>query len=486
MNKSLLITVCCFSIIAFSCSKRENKITPVEPPGIDTSIAAVTVDCGKTEGGVMNIAAYNNMSGTSKLPGDATKAWLQSQHIKTLRVWIALNDVYHNGNTNYNPEYGVSYLHLQDALDFYSQCADSLLVVFNGFNSTAHPLPTGDSLDMFLTHAIMYYKQKYPKIRYIEADNEPDHAGLSMDDYYAEYQHYYTAVYNANDSLHLQNDPLLISNGPFGNPPGMLDYADQFFTHYQADTNPKKAINFFSFHSYGQSNRPVQVEPFKQEIDSMFKSRNLPMLPVFITEYGAIGGSHIPSALGLSGTITMQPAEQLTKAFYFYEGGIDRVFNWCIHHGSIEYKSEVSDIDKGILSPYGNALQFCREISDRGTRINAVSKDIDSVGMGVHVLASMGNGKGIAVMVWNYNWDFDVPGKDINVLIKNIPSSIFNGGKIHTQLYMIDAEHNNYPFDHSQNTLTASEQGILDFKSTVSLPLSLEKNSVALILLTPN
>jgi len=197
-----------------------------------------------------------------------------------------------------------------------------------------------------------------------------------------------------------------------------------------------------------------------------------------------VGGSDLPADMTLEETVLMQAPGQLTKAFYLYESGIDKVFNWNIHHGSIDFKSQVKDIQNAYAYPYGNALLLCREVSDRKTRIAANSTKINSLGLGTHVLASMGNNKGIAVLVWNFNWRETTFNQDFNVEIKNIPKSLFPG-KITRKIYLIDSKNNNYFNNKSQTSLKVSRENSMDYSSTLKVPLQLEKSSVALILLTP-
>jgi hypothetical protein len=282
------------------------------------------------------------------------------------RVWIQLVFVYNNGSINYNYKYSGSNVPVEDALTFYSTTSDSLLIVLSGHrNSGSFIMPTGDAYKNFVRETILYYKRKFPKIKYIQCSNEPDFGGETMTTYYPVFQNYYKGLNEANEILRLENQALglpygriLLSNGGFtSNVPGMLNYAKTFFTSYAADTDPNKKLDFFAFHSYGESNRPIELLTARSRIDSAMRSHSLPVIPVFLSEYGMVGGSSLPSGLTLEQTVTMQPAGQLTKAFYLYEGGIDRVMNWLIHHESIEYKSELLDVQNGYASLMG--MHYC-------------------------------------------------------------------------------------------------------------------------------
>lgn len=459
---------------------------PVTPTPVADTTADIVVDNAVKQGEVMRIEQDNDISTTSDLPGLKAQNLLKSYNHKLIRVWIQLLYVYNKGNINYNYKYS-SNVPVEDALTYYSACSDSLLVVLSGYNSTStYPLPQGTAFKDFLRDMLVYYKQKFSKIKYVTVGNEPDHAGETMATYYPIYQNYYKAVNEANQLLNLKSDKILMSNAAFtGNVASMLSYANGFLSAYAADKNPDKKLNFFSFNSYGESDRPLELLDAKKKIDAAMKAKGLPTIPIAVTEYGMVGGTSLPSGLNLSQTIALQPAGQLTKAFYFYEGGINHVFNWCIHHGSIDYKSEIADIDNAYAYPYGHALTFCKEVSDRKTRLKAESDLIDSKGLGVHVLASGSTDKGIAVLVWNYNWSKSVADKNIKIRIKNLTKDIFKSGKIHKKIFVVDAKHNNYDYDKSQNKLIASVEENVDFSSSLILPLTLDRSAVALILLTP-
>jgi hypothetical protein len=491
VNKNLTI-ILLLMLISISCS-REDDLTDPLPPA-NKPEAAVTVDLNEPLGEIMEIEKYNGSSTTSPLPGDASQKWLQDLNTKLTRVWIQLVFVYNNGNIDYNYRYSGSGVPVEDALAFYSTTSDSLLIVLSGHkDSGSFQMPEGEEYKDLVRETILHYKRKFPKIKYIQVSNEPDHGGETMATYYPVYKNYYRGLNEANNILKLENqklghsyDPVLLSNGAFtSNIPNMLKYAHSFFTAYTADTDPNKKLDFFTFNSYGESNRPLELLTARHRIDSTMQAHGLPPIPIFVTEYGLIGGSSLPSGLTLEEAVTMQPAGQLTKAFYFYEGGIDRVLNWSIHHSRLKHKSELLDLQNAYASPYGNALLLSKMLSERQTRVKAESKLIDNQGLGVHVLAAKGNNKGVAVLVWNFNWWRSNAGsQELNVEIKNIPQSEF-GEKLNTQVYIIDSKNNNYYTNRNQTTLNTSLNFSYDYASSITVPLTLEKYAVALILITP-
>ncbi len=465
-----------------------------QPLQVDETSSEIVVDCAEQQGKMMEIEKYNGSSTTSPLPGEASRVWLQGLRSRTTRAWVQLVFVYNNGNINYNYKYSGSNVAVEDALAFYSTTSDSLLIALSGHrNSGSFLMPTGEAYKNFVRETILHYKRKFPKIKYIQVSNEPDATPETMATYYPVYQNYYRGLNEANEILKQENllvglsyDPVLISNGAFtSNVPNMLNYAKTFFTAFAADTDPSKKLDFFSFHSYGESNRPLELLTARHRIDSAMQSHGLPIIPVFLSEYGMVGGSSLPTGLTLAQTVTMQPAGQLTKAFYLYDGGIDRILNWTIHHSSIQYKSELLDIQNAYASPYGNALLLCKELSERKKRVSATSKGIDNAGLGIHALAAEGNNKGVAVLVWNYNWRTAVADKNIEVLIKNIPEQHFGKRKMHSTMYVIDSKNNNYFINPSQNRLAITAEQTYNYQPFLKIPVKLERSSVVLILLTP-
>ncbi len=497
MTRNLLVAMALCLLSIFACKKKTDTpgagggvITYPQPTAAEEAASMVVVDCDIQQGKSINIAQANGMSTTSPLPGEPSRQWLQQLKNKVTRVWIQLVFVYNNGNIDYNYQYS-SNVGVEDALTFYSTTTDSLLICLSGHkNSGTFLMPTGVAYQNFVRQTILYYKRKYPKIKYIQVSNEPDFSNETMATYYPVYQHYYRGLNEANAILTAEigqsYSPILLSNGAFtSNVPGMLAYAHNFFISYKTDPDPNKKLDFFSFHSYGESNRPLELLTARSRIDSAMLSHQLPKIPVFLSEYGMVGGSSLPSGLNLAQTVTMQPAGQITKAFYLYEGGCDNVLNWLIHHATIEYKSELLDIQNGYASPYGNGLLLCRKLSDFETRIKAESKGIDNVGLGTHAMATKGNNKGIALLVWNYNWTRVTPDVDVQLLIKNIPKQYFPAGKINSTMYVIDSKNNNYYLNPAQKTLTVTTQQSYDYQSFLKIPVKLERSSVVLIMLTP-
>lgn len=465
---------------------------PELPPVIVPSL--ITVDCGQPQGPVMEMHRYNGSSTTAAMPGDAAKNWLQQLNTKLVRVWVQLVYVYNNGNINYNYTYSSNTMTVEDALSFYSSASDSLLLSMSGHRATgSFRMPTGDAYKNLVRETLLYYKRKYPKIKYIHVGNEVDHSGETMATYYPVYQNYYRGLNEANAILKTEYeaqgrsyDPILIGNSTItGNIASMLTYAETFVKAYAADANPEKKLDFFTFNSYGEANRPFELQSARSKINNMMNANGFPSVPVIISEFGIQGGFSLPSGVTLDQMVLMQPAGQLAKTFYLNEGGIKMACNWLVNHGTLIYKSQLLDVANAYASPYGNMLMLSKMMADRKTRVKVESKGLDNVGLGINALAAADPASGIAVLAWNYNWTRSVATKDILVGINNIPAAYFPGKKIRCDVYTIDSKNNNYYANPAQNTLSVTKQIDIDYAANVQVPVTMEGTSVSLIVLTP-
>lgn len=493
MNRTALLTwpALLFGAVA-GCADRSPDLPTAAPSDLqhfsissDESASRVVVDAGVTQGPVIRFERASTHSTSSPLPGEETRAYLQGLEQDIVRTWIQTRYVYNKGDIDYNYAYAGSGVGAEDALRFYASTGKSILVALSAYNPTSiWPMPEGEALVDFLRETLIYYKQKYPNVRYIQVGNEPDHGDETMDHYYPIYRAYYRAVNGANAALGLKGDDrILLSNGPFtSNVPNMLEYADGFFAAFAADPDTSKRLDFFSFHSYGETNRPAQLRTARERIHAAMAAHGIAPVPVFVTEYGLFGGSSLPVRMTLDSLMTMQPAGQLTKAFYLYEGGVDAVFNWAIHHRTLPSKSQVADVSTGTLYPYGNALKLAHMLSERGTRIAATSNDIDREGLGTHAVASMAPGKGIAILVWNYHWRTPASPADFTVHVKNVPHAAVGGQRVKRTIYIVDRDHNNFWMHPEQRSLEPTHVDEVRYDEAMTIPLSMQ-SGVALILL---
>jgi hypothetical protein len=476
--------------LTLGCVKNSPQPTIPEMPELPpvTGGSMITVDCAVPQGNVMRFEQSNVHSTTSNLPGENARGWLQALNHKTIRTWLALRTIYKDGN-NYKYSSGVP---AETSLAYYSTCADSLLIALTAYTpDVGLPLPgngKGVLFQNFIKQTVVYYKTKFPKIKYIQAGNEPDYNKETAADYYEVYKDYYKAINAANAELGLAgNNRLMLSNGAFTsttNFSALVDYTNQFLALYAADTDPGRRLDFFSMNCYTEQANPKLFETAKPQITAALAAKGVTSRPVFVTEYGLSGGDFLPAAWKREQLMTAWAPAQLAKAFYLYEGGVDRVFNWAISHGEILHKSELADLNNAYPNPYGYAMMLGKQVSDRGTRIKATSAKLSAQGLGINALAAMGNNKGIAVLVWNFNYTNFTPDQEISVKINNIPQAAFTG-KINATVYMIDSKTNNIYVNPNDKALKSISEQAYDYASSLSVPLKLEGNAVALIVLNP-
>ncbi|WP_185993238.1 glycosyl hydrolase [Rhodococcus sp. KBS0724] len=141
--------------------------------------------------------------------------------------------------------------------------------------------------------------QDVPKVQYIEAWNEPDAPGSTIQpaQVYQSYIPLYQAVNSINHSLSTDRGytPLEVG-GPalyYFNTPLLTTFLDA----YVADSDPDKRLDFVSYHAYVNvlpdgsrqfyKSDPSLVKGYRDQLDSVLAERGLPEnLPVYITETG--------------------------------------------------------------------------------------------------------------------------------------------------------------------------------------------------------
>lgn len=487
-RRTATLLAAALTTVAACADAPSRAVAPTRAPADAAPVAAdsarIVVDAGQTLGPVIRFEQASTASTSSPLPGEATADYLRGLGTSVVRTWIQVRYVYNKGDIDYDYRFAGSDVGAEDALRFYAGSSKQILIALSAYEATSTwTLPQGQAFVDFLTETLVHYKSRYPNIRYIQVGNEPDADDETMATYYPVYRSYYRAVNAANAQLGLTGDDrILIGNGPFtSNLKNMLAYADGFVSAYAADPDTAKKLDFFCFHSYGDIAQPAVLATARPSIDAMMQAHGLPSVPVLVDEYGVFGGSSLPVRFTKADLVTLQPAGQLTKAFYLYEGGVDQVFNWAIYHNTLPMKSQLADVASATPYPYGNAMLLARKLSDRETRIAATSDAINSVGLGTHVVAAEKPGRGIAILLWNFNWRDSVQTPTFDVLVKNVPHAVVGGGKIRETVWMIDSKNNNVYTNPSQTTLVPLSTTILDYDSTLRLPIRLERAAVALI-----
>ena len=398
--------------------------------------ATVTVDLAKSRGAFpFTPGGQVGATPQSWRYGASTLASLQALRPQHTRVWLKFSQAVDVKTrvTDYPRWY--------DYLDTYHSRSQRLLV---NWQSNYDPLVTGgtwSAADLLAAERDMlaHYKQRFPKIEYIEVENEDlvDKAGLPA--YYAKYRFMYQVV-NAVNALRL-GGPALKVGGP------TLDIYSElrlglFLDAYKADPSPAKRLDFVSYHQYlintapGQDwtatkDNPAVVATERARVDAMLRARVLPVVPVMVTEIGIFPRDR-ESALGFDPDLHIQAAAA-ASLHYHYAGQNGIVpFDWTIDHPENDRKDFFVSTDTGEARPYYNVLRM--ESLLPATRYQANSDALTARGTGVYGVAAA-DARTVAAMTWNYQWTAPTS-FDARVVFTNLPAA-FRTSNVRVTRYRI-------------------------------------------------
>ncbi len=252
--------------------------------------------------------------------------------------------------------------------------------------------------------ALAHLKKRYPKIEYIEVENEP--ADIAA--YYPKYRMMYQVV-NAVSDLKLPGAKLKVGG------PTLDTFSDrrlgQFFDLYKADADHGKRLDFVSYHQYlitteghwhEDKDNPAIVATERARVDRMLAARGLVSRPVLITESGMFPAMRGSSPdLGMDADLHIQAAGMASMHyFYLNQRGITPL-HWTVDHPENDRKDLFFDTASGLPRPYYNAIRMQSMLPQ--TRYEASSDRLSKEGIGVYALAAATDKK-VAVMSWNYQW----------------------------------------------------------------------------------
>lgn len=361
----------------------------------------ISVDLGRNLG-AFPFRPGGQLSATPKSwrYGPSTMASLARLKLTHVRVWLTFEDAYDTATRT--PKYSRWY----DYLDTYHELSDVLIVVWQ---SNYDPLVTKGSFsadDMLAAQRDMlaHYKQRYPKIQYVEAENEP----ADIEAYYPKYRMMYRVV-NAVSAMKLPGPELKIGG------PTLDTFSErrigQFLDRYKADSDPGKRLDFVSYHQYlistdgewhDDKDNPAIVATERRRLDQMLTRRGLVSRPVLVTESGTFPALRESSpALGLDADLHIQAAGMAAMHYYYLNQRDVIPLHWTIDHPENDRKDMFLDTDSGEPRPYYNAMRMQSMLPE--TRYAATSDRLDRHGIGVYALAAA-NPQKIAVMTWNYQW----------------------------------------------------------------------------------
>ncbi|MFI0351980.1 hypothetical protein [Actinomadura sp. 9N407] len=485
------------------------------PPATSaTSPARVTVDFGAEQGRLPRPERHNNFGNITAWPGQRAQdaAFLNEQglHGDIYRVWLSSpnapdeDDIFNQCDLVTRK---CDFSRLDAYLTEAGTVSDSVLVNLNpmDFIEGKRPIKDLKPLVELILHRL---KEQYPQVDYVEVFNESDwnyhgvqrrqgrpadQTTLRPDGLYRFYAPFYEAVNEVNK--HVRRADRIRVGGP------ALMYMDPkwlkpFLDGYAADRNPRKRLDFLSYHAYlkwdddyqkptlyNQDLRVVASE--RATIRSWLKERRIRTgTPAFITETGIYPGPAFDDPDPKNDYI--RQAAGLATYSYLYANQPDTyMFNWCIRHRVEERKDQlVTRTPNGpltdTLSPYGNMLLMQSKMKD--TRVSAIAHGHRQDDNGVYAIASKDR-TGASLMVWNWQHT-NATGHRAGIDMSRLPANL-KRGPVRQRTFRIDQTTSNYFADPATADLQQVDQKIIYPGKTHTHRIDLSPNAIYLITLEP-
>jgi len=334
-----------------------------------------------------------------------------------------------------------------------------------------------DTWEKVFEKSLRHYKQRCPNLRYVEALNEPEaFAGASCEQYYPFYQAAYRAVGKLNGELK-PAIPLLVG-GPCTCSINKK-YIDQFLDFYAKDTDPRKRLDFLSFHDYSSIRTPSVYSTLEDYFRERFLKIGLPgNLPIFMTEVGVGGGLPTPDPE----RNRMQAAAQTTYVYHARHSANLHVFPWVLFHNRNQlcFAQFTQDLT---MTPFGAAVKAWSLHKDK--EIGAAATPA-ATNLGVYTMASLDD-TGAAIQVWNYQAMPDKkhpepgPSAVARVAVRNLPAK-WAQAKLRVRQYLIDSAHSNCFAEDKEGGGQLQQVGSVkvEAKDLEKLTVNLEPNAICL------
>lgn len=483
-----------------------------DPPAAPSS-AKVAVDFGSSEGRLPHPERLNNFGNVTAWPDQRTAdvKFLneQSLHGDIYRIWLSSP----NADDSLDV-FNMCHLNTRrcdlSTLDAYltqaSTVSDSVLINVNPTDFVEGRRPMKD-LEPMLELIVRSVKAKYPRVKYVEAFNEPDwqfygdqrRQGIPPDrttlqpgDLYRFYAPYYEAINKVNKGLRRADRIQL--GGPalsWLDPKWMKPFLDDF----AADSNPHKRLDFIAYHAYlawgdDTYQHPTMykgdlrvVAPQRQNLLGWLKERRLDQrIPSYITETGIYPGPAYDDTDPKEDYVR-QAAGMATYAYYFANQPDTYMFNWCVRHRVEERKDQlVTRTPNGPIAdtftPYGNTMLMQSRMKD--TRVSAAVSGALEGDNGVYALASKDR-TGASVMVWNWQHVGDRSYR-ATIDMSRLPPEL-RKHPVRRLMYRIDQNTSNYFSDPAKAGLQLVDTKIVRPGSTQTAAVDLAPNAIYLILL---
>jgi len=452
---------------------------------VPTQIPQLTVEASKTIGPLRNFALDTNTSIRFVPPSElAGRVEAEYGRPTITRVWLPLDDMwdYRDNSYHFNFEIGqdryaddkVKYKYdrgvvlssnvpYYDYLDSFSAHSDYLLLNVRRYEVEVVKgvIPISKWKEVLKT-GLLHYKRRYKNLRYIEALNEwhvSVFGGIADKDYYQFYKTCYEVVNEINEELKPEI-PLEVGGPNVVGMPLKLEDATgapqsgnktlrlyHFFQQYAADPDPKKRLDFISFHDYALGKDFSAIRDYESIVRKFLRDFKLKEdTPIYITEIGYALES--PKS-----ELNQRQATGISELFYYARATSQvHLFPWVLYHEPARQLSLTAFVSGKSLSmtPFGDALKMWSmqkknelqvkwSLPERG--LNAVASKDDET---------------LVLQIWN-----DSPKTvSLNVNIASLKS--FLGKKMRIQEYRIDSHHNNVLLnpDHSGPSLTPDGDSI--------------------------
>ncbi|MEI7424035.1 MAG: hypothetical protein WCK18_18170, partial [Prolixibacteraceae bacterium] len=456
------------------------------------------VDCKEEIGILRRSELYNNTS-LLRTPSNKIAAMYKKEIgiTKIMRCWLTIDD-YWNISTNkynYNFKCGWDLNQWDNFYDYMERCSaicDEILLNVRGFHrEVVEGKITMKQWRLACKNGIKNYKQRFPKIKYIEALNEYEQesfGGLNNDEYYKFYKEFYKIINEINAELK-PNIPLLIG-GPCIVGGSLIDGKKKenmrdFFNNYAKDSDPFKKLSFISYHEYHSVENPSILGIHESLIDQWAKEYGIPTnLPIYITEAGDNSQSRWKTLIEDN---QLLQATCMASQFYFYNLQPDiQAFQWVIQHKNQDRKNQIYDNLR--WSPYGISLKMQARLAKR--QIRTETPDLVK-GKGIYCLAAKDSTK-ITLLIWNYQWEDGNKSFVIKLDLKDLPLSV-QDGKHQIKEYLLDLKHNNIHTDYpllsksepNIDQLTITRESKIPKNKEISYTISLERNAMCLLEIVP-
>jgi hypothetical protein len=382
---------------------------------------------------------------------------------RIVRCWLPLDDMwdYRDGSYHFNFQLGYDRykddhvkhkydrelitpfdLYYYDHLAAFSAHSDAILLNIRRYErEVINGVITMAKWKEVVKNGIRHYKQRYGNLRYIEVLNEyhlPSFGGLNDDQYYD----FYRAGYEIGNELNEELRPAVplevggpnVTGAPLSpeDPRREAKPSNQglrlyrFFQHYAKDPNPRKRLDFVSFHDYGLAGSPAVIERYESILKSWLRENGLrDDIPLFETEIGYSGPKPDPH-------LNQRQATGISTFFYWTRANKQHVlFPWVLYHEPARQRSLSAFTPELKMAPFGAALKMWAM-----QKQNEVAIEWRRQQHGFYALATADD-TGMAIQAWN---DSSEPAS-VELLLRALPRAL--AGEIWLREYRIDSRHSN-------------------------------------------